>query len=56
MKPQGKEFEGSSSLFETHQNLNPFAGNSIWLTQFQPKKQEHDTIELQKLLVVQFLR
>jgi len=41
MKPQGKEFDGSSSLFETHQNLQPYAGNSIWLTQFQPKKQEH---------------
>jgi len=41
MKPQGKEFDGSSSLFETHRNLQPFAGNSIWLTQFHPKKQEH---------------
>ena len=40
-KPQGKEFVGSSSLFETLRNLQPYAGNSIWLTQFQPKKQEH---------------
>jgi len=41
MKPESKEFEGASSLFETHQTLQPYAGNSIWLTQFQPKKQEH---------------
>ena len=41
MKLQGKEFGGSSSLFQTHQVLQPYAGNSIWLTQFQPKKQEH---------------
>jgi len=41
MKPQGKYFDASSSLFEIHQYLQPYAGNSIWLTQFQPKKQEH---------------
>ena len=41
MKPQGKEYDGSSSLFEIHQDLHPYAVNSIWLTQFQPKKQEH---------------
>ena len=41
MKPQGKEFDGSSSLFDIHQNLQPYAGNAIWLTKFQPKKQEH---------------
>ena len=40
MKPQGKEFDGSSSLFEIHQNLQPYAGNAICLTQFQTKKQE----------------
>jgi len=37
MKPQVKEFDGSSSLFEIHQNLKPYAGNSLWLTQLQPK-------------------
>ena len=41
MTPQNKEFDVSSTLFETHQDLQPYAGNSIWLTQFQPKKQEH---------------
>jgi len=45
MKPQGKEFDVSSSLFETHKNLQPFAGNSIWLTQFQSKNKNHDIIE-----------
>jgi len=41
MKPQGKEFDWSSILYETHQDLQPYAVNSIWLTQLQPKKQEH---------------
>jgi len=40
MKLEGKEFDGSSGLFETNQDLQPYACNSIWLTQFQPKKQE----------------
>jgi len=41
MIPQGKQFDRSSSLFETHQYLQPYAGNSTWLTQFQLTKQEN---------------
>ena len=41
MKPQGKEFDGSSSLFETHQLLKTIAGYDIWLTKFKPINHEH---------------
>ena len=41
MKPQGREFDGSSSLFETHQLLKTIAGYGIWLTKFKPINHEH---------------
>ena len=44
MKPQDKKFDGSSSLFETRQLLENYAGNAVWLTQFRPVKQDHVTL------------
>jgi hypothetical protein len=41
MKPQGTDFDGSSSLFEMHQLLKTIAGNDIWLTKFRPINHEH---------------
>jgi hypothetical protein len=39
-KPQGKDFDGSSILFETQQLLKNIVGNAIWLTDFKPINQE----------------
>jgi len=47
MKPQDKEFDGSCSLFKTHQLLQYVAGNDIWLTQFKLISLDHiNVIEL----------
>jgi len=41
MKLQGKEFDGSNSLFETHQLLQSAAGSTIWITEFHPIKRKN---------------
>jgi hypothetical protein len=49
MKPQGNEFDGSSTLFETHQLLQSIAGNDIWLTELELINREHLSV-VQQLL------
>jgi len=41
MEIQGKEFAGSSSLFETQQLSQSVAGRAIWSTEFNPIKREN---------------
>lgn len=41
MKLQEKEFDGSSSMFKTHQLLQSTAGTSTWVTEFRPISHEH---------------
>jgi hypothetical protein len=38
MKLQGREFDGSSSHFKTHQHVLLTLGSAIWLTEFNPIK------------------
>jgi hypothetical protein len=49
MKPQGKESNGSSSLFEKHQLLQSIAENDIWLTELELLY--HDHLNFVKLLL-----
>jgi len=41
MRPQGKVFDGSSSLFESQRLLKNTIGNAICLTQFTPANLDH---------------
>jgi hypothetical protein len=41
MRPLGKVFDGSSSLFETQRVLYNFIGHAIWLGQFTPVRRDH---------------
>jgi len=41
MKPQGKEFNRLNSLYKTLQQLQPIAGNYIWLMEFKLISHEH---------------
>ena len=41
MGPRGKRFDGSDSLFKTHQDLVKRAGHAVWLTEFMPARLEY---------------
>jgi len=41
MRPRGKRFDGSDSLFTTQQDLVKRAGHAIWLTEFSPARLDH---------------
>jgi hypothetical protein len=41
MKLKGRDFDGSSSLFKTHQHVQPALGSAVWLTEFNPIKNEN---------------
>jgi len=40
MRPRGKRFDGSDSLFRTHQDLVHRVGHAVWLTEFTPARLE----------------
>jgi len=41
MRPLGKRFDGSDSLFKTQQDLVKRAGHAVWLTEFIPARLDH---------------
>jgi len=41
MRPLGKVFDGSTSLFDTQRFLYTSIGHAIWLTQFTPVRHDH---------------
>jgi len=43
MRPKGKLFDGSGSLYATQQGLvkNNIAGQALWLTHFTPARWDH---------------
>jgi hypothetical protein len=41
MKFEGKEFNGSDSIFKTNRLLQSIIGMGIWLTDFIPKSYDH---------------
>jgi len=41
MRPRGKLFDGSDSLFRTQQKLLKRAGHAVWLTEFTPARLDH---------------
>jgi len=41
MRPLGKVFDGSISLFDTQRVLCSSIGHAIWLTQFTPFRYDH---------------
>ena len=41
MRPQGRIFVGSDSMFTTHQHLAKRVGQAVWFTEFTPAKIVH---------------
>jgi len=41
MRPRGRIFDGSDSMFTTHQDLMKCAGHAIWFTEFTSAKLDH---------------
>ena len=41
MRPRGRCFDGSDSMFRTHQDLLGHAGHAVWFTEFTPAKIDH---------------
>jgi len=41
MRPRGICFDGSDSLFKTHQDLVKRAGHAVWFSEFTPARPDH---------------